>query len=72
MCPSPDSVPPQLLNDLTKTFGGVDEFEERFTQVAKSLFGSGYVWLCEDADGELVVTTTQNQVTHFFHFCAHS
>ena len=63
MCPSPNSVPPRLLGDLTKTFGGLDEFEEQFTRVAKSLFGSGYVWLCEDVDGSLVITTTQNQVS---------
>ena len=62
MCPSPNPVPPRLLNDLTETFGGLDEFKEQFTRVAKSLFGSGYVWLCEDADGGgLVITTTQNQ-----------
>ena len=63
MCPSPSSVPPGLLDDLTETFGGLNEFKEQFTRVAKSLFGSGYVWLCEDADGNLVITITQNQVS---------
>ncbi|KAI0227273.1 Superoxide dismutase [Mn] [Lamellibrachia satsuma] len=35
----------KLLNDITSTFGSCEAFQEKFTQEAASLFGSGYIWL---------------------------
>ncbi|KAI0238952.1 Superoxide dismutase [Mn], partial [Lamellibrachia satsuma] len=54
----------KLLNDITSTFGSYEAFQEKFTQEAASLFGSGYVWLVRksfDANAELAIVTTANQ-----------
>ena len=54
MCPAPSSATPtgSLLVDIENTFGSFSVFRERFTEEAGTLFGSGYVWLCEEAEGE--------------------
>ena len=42
-------------------FGSFDEFKEAFAQAAATRFGSGWAWLCRDADNKLFVTSTANQ-----------
>lgn len=42
-------------------FGSFDEFKEAFAQAAATRFGSGWAWLCRDADNKLFVTSTPNQ-----------
>lgn len=46
---------------LLKQFGQFDAFKLQFEAAAKSVFGSGWAWLCVDKDGRLVITTTPNQ-----------
>jgi Fe-Mn family superoxide dismutase len=36
-------------------------FQEQFNTTAKSVFGSGWAWLCVDKNGELVIVSTPNQ-----------
>ncbi|MBN1779117.1 MAG: superoxide dismutase [Candidatus Buchananbacteria bacterium] len=50
-----------LVEEITKTFGSVDEFKKVFTQAATSQFGSGWAWLVKSKDGKLVVYNTANQ-----------
>lgn len=52
----------QLLADIEAWFGNFSAFKDQFTQAAAQLFGSGYVWLCEDEDERLSITSTHNQV----------
>lgn len=51
----------KMLEVLRKEFGGFDEFKTRFTQAALTLFGSGYVWLAADPQGnKLEIVQTHN------------
>ena len=52
----------KLLKDIEETFGNFFAFEQQFTQLATTLFGSGYVWLCMDKEGALEIVPTHNQV----------
>jgi Fe-Mn family superoxide dismutase len=51
---------PELLSALNSNFGSFEAFREKFNTAAKSLFGSGWVWLIF-ADGAMKITTTSNQ-----------
>lgn len=50
-----------LLDALEKTFGTFEKFQELFAAAAKARFGSGYAWLCCDADKKLVILSLANQ-----------
>ena len=46
---------------ITKNFGSYDKFKEDFTKAATTRFGSGWAWLCKQADGSLQICSTPNQ-----------
>ena len=46
---------------ITSTFGSFDDFKAKFVSAAGTRFGSGWGWLCVNANGGLVVTSTANQ-----------
>lgn len=46
---------------INKDFGSFDQFKTQFTDAAKGLFGSGWVWLVYQNDGTLKITTSINQ-----------
>lgn len=46
---------------IARDFGSHEAFVERFETAARSVFGSGWVWLILQADGSLGVTSTANQ-----------
>lgn len=50
-----------LLGEITKTFGSIDAFKEKFTQAAMARFGSGWAWLARDKNQKLQVYSTANQ-----------
>lgn len=50
-----------LIEKITKTFGSLDVFKEQFTTSAIGLFGSGWTWLVEDAEGKLIIYSLPNQ-----------
>lgn len=52
--------PGKLTDALSATFGSVERFKEVFSKAARTHFGSGWVWLVEDA-GQLRVGTTRDQ-----------
>ena len=61
---TPNSEPitrDSLYDALESTFWGVEWFQEQFTAKALSVFGSGWAWLCRDAQKNLVVMTTPGQ-----------
>jgi superoxide dismutase, Fe-Mn family len=45
---------------VNKNFGSFAQFKEKFTNVAVTLFGSGWAWLVENPDGSLVIEATSN------------
>jgi len=49
-----------LLEAVNKSFGSFDNFRNEFSNVAASIFGSGWAWLIK-TNGELKVTSTPNQ-----------
>jgi len=46
-----------LLADINKTFGGYDNFVEKFNAAAVGRFGSGWAWLLKTASGVEIVST---------------
>ena len=50
-----------LADLIVTTFGSYMDFKEQFSRVAVNLFGSGWAWLCVDADGKALITSTANQ-----------
>lgn len=51
-----------LADAINKDFGSLAEFKEEFKVAAIARFGSGWAWLCKDADG-LHICSTANQDT---------
>ena len=59
---SADNHVPQgaLLDAVNRDFGSFDNFRQEFEQKGTTLFGSGWVWLSADKDGQLVITQETN------------
>ena len=55
-----DKPADQLLNAINTSFGSFDEFKEKFTNAAKTLFGSGWAWLVKKPNGSLDIIQTSN------------
>jgi len=51
----------ELATAIDRDLGSFDAFKEAFTKAALTRFGSGWAWLCRDADGKLAVCSTANQ-----------
>ena len=54
-------VDKKLTADIAAAFGSVDKFKEDFSNLAKTHFGSGWVWLVRDDAGALKIYTLPNQ-----------
>lgn len=50
-----------LAKAISDAFGDFAAFKDAFSAAAATRFGSGWGWLCKQADGALVVTSTPNQ-----------
>lgn len=62
LAPKAGGKPTGKMEELiVKDFGSFDAFKTQFTDAAKGLFGSGWVWLVYQTDGTLKITTTINQ-----------
>ena len=55
---APEGALAQAIDDA---FGSFDAFKEAFSKAAKTQFGSGWAWLCVQADGSLEGCATANQ-----------
>ena len=51
----------KVADALTSTFGGFDQFKEKFTAAATGRFGSGWAWLVRVPGGKLEIYSTPNQ-----------
>ena len=62
MSPNGGGEPTGKVGDLIKEqWGSFDSFKEEFSKAAATRFGSGWAWLCKEADGSLKVCSTPNQ-----------
>ncbi len=50
----------KLQELINRDFGSFNEFKEKFTNAATTLFGSGWTWLSVDKDGKLVIEQRSN------------
>ena len=63
MGPNTGGEPTGKLADAIKSsFGGFDQFKEKFAAAATGRFGSGWAWLIADG-GKLTIESTPNQDT---------
>ena len=59
--PKPDNLPTgKIAEAIDKRFGSFEAFKEEFVKKGVTLFGSGWVWLSVDADGQLIITQETN------------
>lgn len=62
MSPNGGGEPSGALADaINSKFGSFDGFKEAFSNAAATRFGSGWAWLCKNADGSVDVCSTANQ-----------
>ena len=50
-----------LASKIETNFGSFEEMKKQFAQAAATRFGSGWAWLCVDADDNLFITSSPNQ-----------
>jgi len=50
-----------IVSAIDTTFGSFEAFQEAFSVKALSVFGSGWAWLCRDANNALIITSTPGQ-----------
>jgi len=59
--PKENNLPTGRIAEMIQAqFGSFDTFKEEFEKKGTTLFGSGWVWLSEDANGQLVITQETN------------
>jgi Fe-Mn family superoxide dismutase len=51
----------KLADDIKSTFGGFDQFKEKFADAGVKRFGSGWAWLIKNSGGKLEIVSTANQ-----------
>lgn len=62
MSPKAGGTPKDTLaGAINKNFGSFENFTSKFKNIASKHFGSGWVWLVVDREGNLQITSTQNQ-----------
>ncbi len=65
-CLSPDGggePSGELANVIVKQFGSFSEFKDKFTNMAITLFGSGWAWLVKNSDETLSIEAMSNAGT---------
>lgn len=50
----------KLQEAIEKEFGSFEKFKEKFTEAATTLFGSGWTWLVQTAEGKLEIIKKSN------------
>lgn len=58
------NVPTDILLDrINISFQSLEKFKQEFLKKALSIIGSGWVWLCADKKGDLIIIATYNHET---------
>lgn len=55
----------ELIAQINKDFGSLDELKAKFVDGGVKTFGSGWIWLCVDASGKLSLVSTSNAAVPF-------
>lgn len=55
----------ELTTAIQKSFGSMDELKNKFIDGGVKTFGSGWIWLCSDASGQLSLVSTSNAAVPF-------
>jgi Fe-Mn family superoxide dismutase len=50
-----------IAQEINQTFGSFENFQKQFNVAGGDRFGSGWVWLVRNGQGQLQITTTPNQ-----------
>jgi Fe-Mn family superoxide dismutase len=59
--PTENNIPTGTIADaIMHNFGSFDAFKEEFQKKGTTLFGSGWVWLSADQNGNLIITQETN------------
>lgn len=59
--PNGGGIPEGKLADaINAAFGSFDEFKQKFSAAAATLFGSGWAWLVKNTDGSLAIVQESN------------
>ncbi len=51
----------EIAQAINQTFGSFENFKNQFNQAGRDRFGSGWVWLVRNAQGQLQIISTANQ-----------
>jgi Fe-Mn family superoxide dismutase len=51
----------KVAEAIVRDFGSFEAFKDAFAKAGATRFGSGWAWLCAEADGKLSVCSTANQ-----------
>ncbi len=54
-----------LADAIKRDFGSMDELKAKFVDGGMKTFGSGWIWLCSDANGKLSLVSTSNAAVPF-------
>ncbi len=60
LIPNAGEISGEILEAINKNFESLDNFKTEFIESAKTLFGSGWVWLVKKEDGSLKIIQTKN------------
>ena len=63
LSPDKHDIGDKLMSKIKENFDSLENFNEKFTALASTLFGSGWVWLIENSDGKLEIVQTYNADT---------
>lgn len=61
LTPNGAKEPVGNVKKAIENYGGWEKFKTDFTEAAKTRFGSGWAWLCKNADDSVEVCSTPNQ-----------
>ena len=68
MAPKADNAPTgRLAEAINAQFGSFEAFKEAFAKAGATLFGSGWVWLSADKEGNLHITQEPNASNPILH-----
>ncbi len=61
LSPNPKKAPSgKLAKAINEKYGSLENYKKEFEKKGTTLFGSGWVWLSQNSDGELIITQEEN------------